>query len=76
MRPNSSLNNSAKVYLIDEHPPFKGGSPFPPFHPPLKKGGPPFEKVDQIRVGLILYNILTIFHDIIDDVTCDNNFYK
>ena len=34
----------AKVYLIDEHPPFKGGPPFPPFHPPLKKGGPPFFK--------------------------------
>jgi hypothetical protein len=36
--------SSAKVYLIDENPPFKGGPPFPPFHPPLKKGGPPFFK--------------------------------
>ena len=26
------------------HPPFKGGPPFPPFHPPLFKGGPPFFK--------------------------------
>ena len=37
----TSYENQAKVYLIDEHPPFKGG---PPFHPPLKKGGPPFFK--------------------------------
>lgn len=32
----------AKVYLIDEHPPFLGSPPFPTFNPPLKKGGPTF----------------------------------
>ena len=30
------------MYLIDEHPPFLRGLPFPPFNPPLKKGWPPF----------------------------------
>ena len=31
----------AKVYLINLHPPLKGGQPFPPFKPSLNKGDPP-----------------------------------
>ena len=51
--------NSAKVYLIDEHPPFKGGPPFPPIHPPLKKGGPPFPKIlnQNICTETLLINL-------------------
>ena len=30
---------SAKVYLVNLHPPLKGGPPFPPFNPPIFKGG-------------------------------------
>ena len=32
------------------HPPFKGDPPFPPLHPPLKKGGLSFLKGGWLNV--------------------------
>ena len=40
---------SAKEYLTNLYPPFKGASPFPHFHPVFRKGGPPFWKGGWVR---------------------------
>ena len=32
------------MYLVNLHPPLKGGPPFPPFNPPFNKGDPPIFK--------------------------------